>query len=822
MNIYGFDTETHLMGVGKVIPPIVCGQVYDLNNEKSYIFSTGDKGSLHSLTKNMLDEVEEDDEAVIVAHNLAYDLGVISAAFPDLIPQIFRLIYAGKFKDTIIREKLLNLTDHGDIDFRFWGNTAKRLVYDLASVVKARFGVDISEGKSGEDSWRMRYEELDGIPVSKWPQDAISYAMDDPVWAAKVYVDQITDAEKLIKEGIDPFTTEDFRVAADYCLFLATAYGTAVDPITVGQVSEEVFSALIPEKLPLLFTKDIWKEFPADAIEAAGVDPKSLKMSIVSKGKPPRPYKGGTKEHLPECEGHKEHPDYHPSRKVVCSCPPKMTAAQPEKLNSNVLRDFVRVLAEVEPEVTLKYGDLTDKMKEKGLTEGNLSVDSDWLAEHKGFHDVLMEYAARQELQKLATDYIPNLTRAIDEGGIIHAPFDVLKRTGRSSSSGGGKRHPKPFPAWNGQQVDPRVRKAIVPREGYIFYSLDWKAMELCTAAQKCLDLFGYSVLAEKINAGLDTHAFLGGQIAYHLDEGFAALCDSEDPDETFQKLWSLKSDKSDCDFPWAKHENEERIAKGQEPKEFVMSDFFKHFRNFAKPTGLGYPGGLGPRTFVAFARGTYGVSVNHETAKHLREIWLNVYPEFREYFRWIDHDAVDRRNGRREYKDKKTGKIKYQNKYVYTTPLGMVRSGCDYCAACNGNAMQSPGAEGALMAMIEATRATHDPEYEHPNLCWDENGYVSKPLLFIHDEIFGELRDEGAEINHARIMEQCRLMEGAFAAVATPDVKSTVEPALMRRCWTKVAEDAYDKKGHLIPWDDNPDNLEWAIKQGFIPEHLR
>lgn len=822
MNLYGYDTETWLMGVGNVIPPIVCAQVYDMQSEANYLVSTGDGEELRQLMVGLFQEVDEDPEALLVAHNASYDLAIAATTFPELVPVIWRLLYDGKVKDTLIREKLLNLTDHGNLEFYEYKGFNKRLLFDMASVVKKRFGVDLSADKDKDDAWRKNYKLLDGIPVSDWPKEAVDYAKDDPVWTLKIFLDQEEDAVTLQEDAeIDPFVTESFRVAADFSLFLATSYGAEVDGETIGQVSEEVFAALIPEKLPLLFDSGIWEEFDPERLGVIGVDPKSTKLPIVQKAVPPRPHKRGTKEHLPSCEGHKDHPDYKKGKKVECSCPPKMSKAKPEKCNKNALKDFVMALADSNDAVTLKYGELTDNMREEGRTQGNISVDGDWVAENRGFHDVLMQYSQRQELQKLVTDYLPNLRRAEENGGVIHAPFDVLKRTGRTSSSGGGKAHPKPYPAWNGQQVDPRVRKCIVPRPGYIFYSLDWKAMELCTAAQTCLDLFGHSVLADKINEGLDTHSYLGSQIAYHLDDGFRSICSTSDPDDTFEVLWEMRNSKEICDFPWARHKNEELAMEGKEEQEFTMKDFYKHFRKFAKPTGLGYPGGLGPKTFLAFARGTYGVDVDMQTAKELRKIWLETYPEFVDYFQWINRDAIDFRNGQREVTDKKTGKIKKQNKYFYETPLGMRRSGCDYCAACNGNGMQSPGAEGALMAMIDVTRATHDPEYGYPDLCWDEKGFISKPSIFIHDEIFGELRDEGPEANTRRINEQCRIMEEAFKNTATPDVKSVVEPALMRRCWIKFAEDSYNNAGNLIPWDDDPKNLELALEKKWVPEHL-
>jgi len=140
-----------------------------------------------------------------------------------------------------------------------------------------------------------------------------------------------------------------------------------------------------------------------------------------------------------------------------------------------------------------------------------------------------------------------------------------------------------------------------VARPGHVFLSADYSSNELVSLADKCVQLFGRSVAADMINAGVDLHAFLAAQIAYEKWPDFRAMCDADEI-KTQQARWEAFHDLKGCPF------------FGKE---------FSAYRKLAKPVGLGFPGGLGAATFVSFAKG-YGVEVTEEEARHLKEIWLD------------------------------------------------------------------------------------------------------------------------------------------------------------------------------------------------------
>jgi hypothetical protein len=441
----------------------------------------------------------------------------------------------------------------------------------------------------------------------------------------------------------------------------------------------------------------------------------------------------------------------------------------------------------------------------------NICIDKEWLANFSMLHPLLEKYAERKKVEKIVTSYLPKLYWAEGydqcpdvlegrEGRLdgkipakrVHSQFSPLKETGRCSSraatKGRGSKQVLLYPSWNGQQVDPRVRGCVVPEEGNVLFSIDYNAMELGTAAQIAYNLFGYSVLRDKINAGIDTHAYLGAQIAYALDPYFRGVCATSDPDTIFSYFWQTKGLDEPCDSPFF------RAIKGEDA---TWDDFFKYYRKFAKPTGLGYPGGLGPRTFIAYAKGTYGVTVNLDTATELREIWRNTYPELPEALKYVNNDCADPW-APEDYVEVEDGKYEKRRWYSYTSPLGMRRARCPYTACANGQFLQTPSAEGALKGVCEVM---------HECTVGPLTGYV-KPTIFIHDEIFGEIKEDDMLTDRINTMGEIMVRN---MRIITPDVKAGVEPCIMRR-WSKFAEPEWETvngKKVLKVWEPKEEEAE-------------
>jgi DNA polymerase-1 len=149
---------------------------------------------------------------------------VMCAEDPSLLPLVFAALKADRVEDTRIREQLLAV-GRGDMQDEAGGRS---LNFDLASVVARRFHTDISADKTGEDVWRLRYSELDGVPVDQWPDEAARYAKDDIRWLLRVYASQAQDNNPNVRAGRVVDSCPQARAA--WCLHLAAMWGLRTDP----------------------------------------------------------------------------------------------------------------------------------------------------------------------------------------------------------------------------------------------------------------------------------------------------------------------------------------------------------------------------------------------------------------------------------------------------------------------------------------------------------------------------------------------------------------------------------------------------------------
>lgn len=731
MSVIGFDTETHRIRGQELLPPLVCASLCS-HNDAAELFA-----ACEAVCEEVIESVLTNDEVRLVGHNIAFDLGVLCTHNPDWIPLVFEKLSKGLVSCTIVREKLLHLTWHGDVAFApLPGGETQKLEYGLDKLVYHYFGEDISAAKEGDDKWRMNFHELDGLEAGDYPQEAIDYAKGDAVWARRIWhAQEELRAERAQSSNIDPFTVESFRVACDFALTLMSAWGMRTDAAEFVRIRDWLKEEMTDEKLTHL-----------------------LETGILRPEKKPRPYKNGATNE----DG-----------------TPKMTQGKPASINKKLMQQMILELKEHRPDdVVVKMTPPSEK-----FPKGQVSFDAEWLEDHYHLTPWLEEYRHRQKLQKLVTTELPRMCLLDAEGNhteevapVVHPCYDVLKNTGRTSSFAS-----KTYPSFNCQNVDPRVRGCYVPRDGYLLLSQDYGGMELGTLAQTCLNLFGKSVLADKINAGVDAHAYLAASIAYNVDERFQEQCNEIGVANT--------DDIYECFMPMKAAEDEE------------LRKFFKHYRKLAKPTGLGYPGGLGPATFITYAKSTFGLEIDKETAELLREVWFVVYPEMSDYFNYINTRCLDQRNSPRQFQviDPKTGEKKTIEKdvYAYSTPMGLYRAACDYCAAANGLGLQSPSAEGALTAVFNVVRACYDVSLGSI-LLDDERGVRLRPICFIHDELVYEIRIDDQMQDW--IDESERIMLESMSTI-TPDVTPKVESALMRR-WDKRAEPCFNEEGRLTVWE--------------------
>jgi DNA polymerase-1 len=304
----------------------------------------------------------------------------------------------------------------------------------------------------------------------------------------------------------------------------------------------------------------------------------------------------------------------------------------------------------------------------------------------------------------------------------LHASFDSLMETGRTSC----------FGAYNLQ--NPRrkrgVRECIVPREGHVIVGCDYDKAELHTLAQVCLRVLGQSRLAEALNEGLDPHVLMAAQM-----------------------LGSTYEDVSTA------------LAGSGEARALA-----KEARQRAKPANFGFPGGMGPRGFVAFSRNMYGIHFDALAAERIYDDYLSTWPEMPKYFNWI----------RNLCGEAEAATIVQFGSHRRRGLVG-------YCAAANGffQGLAADMAGAAIWAVAHAQHAEPDSAL-----------YGTHTINFVHDELLVEAPEEvGHEVAH----ELQRVMIEA-ARPWVPDVPVRASPVIMRR-WSKDAEQVW-AGDRLVAWD--------------------
>lgn len=751
MTVIAFDSETELIGPGNIAPPMICGIFTtrsDSGELETVLLGNHPDDGLHGMLEWML----TDESLTIVTHGGGFDYAVICRTFPDLIPLVYECLIAGRATDTLWREKLVNLSMTGRLEkLEMPDASLLDIRYRLQDLDHKYLGKDVSELKDSAESWRTNYCLLDGWLAEEYPDDAREYAVGDGEDTLQIYEAQ----NRLLAEWDHASVqTEEFQLVKSFVLYMMSAWGMEVDQDATDKM-EAATTAVIEANKDLLEREGILRPDNIVGPPYAKCETRAYDLLIT----------GGIADPagLPE-----EIDDWTPYAEVLTKhgIKFKKPVGKPGTMDKKKFQAYLEALYK-------RLGEIPEMTPGGEKSEPAIKCDAEIQAYLADKDPVMAQYHERQALAKLVGQMIPTLR----SGPVVHPSYDAVKETGRTSSFDGGKKRidgkeVRVYPSVNIQQIPNEIkgldpRRCFKPRDGTVFFDVDFTGLELACVGHQTYELFGESVHRELYNAGVDLHGYLGAQLAVGTDAGmareFAQLCRSEgiisDPMATYEAFKLLKS-----------HDDLEVKA------------FFKRFRNFAKPVGLGFPGGLGPATMVEFARKTYGVTMTEDEAREYREMWRATYPEMVRFFEWI--------NGQTDhYNTRSDG----QSLYSYVTPMGMVRRGAVFCAAANGACMQSPGAEAAMTGTILVSRACYDPTQESIL-------YGCRPIAFVHDQIIGETGKD-PELWADQCEEVARLLrEGAEMVLHS--IKMRTDEALLTKVWSKAAEPVRDETGKLIPWE--------------------
>jgi hypothetical protein len=581
MSHTGLDVETHPIKPGCVAPKLVCTTTDDGTGGKIYNYADGIAEARRILESDHM-----------IGHWVFFDLCVLAAEEPDLLPLIYKALDEGRIHCTKIRQMIIDNAE-GRLKFE-WNeetNEFKKQSYTLERLIWRHLDKDVSDKKTGDKIWRLRFNELDGVPLSLWPQDATEYAIGDAVDARVIYNIQ---EDYCAPHGLPAAPQgETWQTQAAWGLYLMGAWGVRTDPEAVAKLKAEVtkeFRAVVETAQRFKLVRKGKKESKNMAAIRAAVE-----KWYTAHEKPMKWTDGGKKGILQIATDREQLTD------VECPC------------GEGAFREH------------------------KGLegTDDECFVD--------GIHRGLWAVAEVTRLSKLLSTYIKALERGTAYP--LCSSYNPIIETFRTSCSQGMKIDKVPL--GTNLQNPPRkhgVRECFIPRPGWMFMFCDYDTLEMLTLAQVCLELFGYSKIAEAAWAGED----------FHL---------------------SFAADMMGISYA----EAQQRMADG-DPHMIEM-------RQGAKIANYGMAGGMGWRTFIQYAKG-FGQIIKPAFARQLHVAFRTKWVEMTDYFRFVSNLIGD---GNRV-------------KCVTFPKSKLMRGRVTYTATCNGF-FQHRAAMGAKAAVYAVSK---------------------------------------------------------------------------------------------------------------------
>jgi len=166
-----FDCETYLVTPTLKAPPVVSVALWD---------STDAAGGVGVwLREDGIEQIRGRlacGDTIFVGHNVAFDFTCLIAGEPSLIPLVLRAYEEGRVHDTLVMERLRQIAA---------GDPPGKL--SLADLTLKYLDEDVRDTKQGDDVWRLRYAELDNVPIDEWPSVALDYAKMDVALTRDVY-----------------------------------------------------------------------------------------------------------------------------------------------------------------------------------------------------------------------------------------------------------------------------------------------------------------------------------------------------------------------------------------------------------------------------------------------------------------------------------------------------------------------------------------------------------------------------------------------------------------------------------------------------------
>lgn len=623
-------------------------------------------------------------DILLIIHNGPFDGGDACAEDPTLIPLFFDAIDDGRLCDTITKQKVIDVA-FGMRKFRRYRGKVVKTSYGLDDLMEMYYEEKIEK----KDTWRLSYGLLRGFPLEKWPTAARQYAAFDAVLHLRTWEAQ----EQLIVTSFGgdlPNQLEQQRAA--WVLHLMSMWGIRADAAKVDYFEEHCRREIAKMHERLYDCKHCGKP-KVEHIPGGGGCARFENTGIFAWNKQKRK----------------------PSRVM-------------QEIRNRVIAACARMQIPVP---------MTDPSKK--FLSGQVQTDKDTLllTDDPDLH-VLAE---QMTFDKHLNQWGPVLRAAVLRP--VCCRYDALVETGRTASSGSEGQEGTNI------QNPPRkgdVRPCIIPRDGWVFCSTDADTIELRAQAQNCLEMVGWSKMAQAIidqyyNGGPDLHERLAGNLINM-------------PAEEVRRLRKL-GDLTAIDA-----------------------------RQFAKIPGFGLWGGLGAETLIAFAAAQlsreqflkwFGATRDEQLskAKWIVSVWKETWPEAPIYFDKVGR-MIDRQKGYGTIRQLMSGRI---------------RGGVSFTAAANGffQGRVADAMKAILWRLAQECYTGRETDKWGRLTGRRSILFGSRPVMFLHDEPILEHPERSA----AERAERQRVIVVETLSVWMPDIPCTSSAVLMRR-WQKGAEPGY------------------------------
>lgn len=243
-----FDTETCLFRPGGMAPELVCC-TYQTPGREPGIIHADDPAALPMVTSWL------EGSDLLVGHHVVYDLAVLCAKWPELVPLVFKAYDQDRVTCTKIRQQLLDIASgefrgylrrfekpvcavHEDCDPE---NCPDATVKKGARWVPHEYTLDALTYRAAgrrldKDTWRLRYGEFLHTPLDEWPEGARTYPLED----ARATLDVFLKQEEHVQ-----YIPDQFRQArAGWALHLTSVWGLRTHGPGVDKLEAETLGAL--------------------------------------------------------------------------------------------------------------------------------------------------------------------------------------------------------------------------------------------------------------------------------------------------------------------------------------------------------------------------------------------------------------------------------------------------------------------------------------------------------------------------------------------------------------------------------------------------